>query len=318
MAQPPPICTDGWQALRWDPLGWLLDDAAPGVQWRTLVELFGRPEESPAVRRSLGAVNAAEPVASLLADLHPDGGWATAVPPWKRFSGPWWRLLAAVEWGADPTDPRLGAGAERMLDEVVGDGGIVLATAEGPSVPVTARVVQSMARLGRWSHLRVREAVAWLDEAAPVGPCGGWSVHSGESLVVPVAILTAVAESGENRPQLQRRAVESIARSIGVDPSDRLGVPLLDRTDLAETLWALARAGETYGGWMREPLLRLQRLQDEAGRWSRTLPFPAGLPVGERPAVGVASRGVTLRAVVALLRWAVDAELPRMYPQKPE
>ncbi len=115
-------CTQGWEALRGDSLDWLLDPARPNLHWRVLVELVGRPTDSPAVRRARGGANAVEPVASLLADLHPDGGWATTVPRWSVYNGPGWRLVAAVAWGADPDDPRLHAASERLLQARPGRG----------------------------------------------------------------------------------------------------------------------------------------------------------------------------------------------------
>ena len=72
-----PSCGSGWEALRGDSLAWLLDEARPNLQWRVLVELIGRPLDSPAVRRARGAANGVEPLASLLAELHSDGGWLT-------------------------------------------------------------------------------------------------------------------------------------------------------------------------------------------------------------------------------------------------
>ena len=113
-------CRAGWEALRGDPLPWLLDTGRPNLHWRVLLELIGRPPDSPAVRRARGGANAVGPVAALLADLHPDGTWATPARSWARYAGTGWRLAAAVAWGADPEDPRLHAGADTLEAAVSG------------------------------------------------------------------------------------------------------------------------------------------------------------------------------------------------------
>ncbi|MEJ2189136.1 MAG: hypothetical protein P8Y93_06905, partial [Acidobacteriota bacterium] len=72
---------------------------------------------------SRAGANAATPVASLLADLHEDGGWETSAGLWDTYAGPGWRLVAAVQFGADPSDPRINAAAERLLETAPGEGG---------------------------------------------------------------------------------------------------------------------------------------------------------------------------------------------------
>jgi hypothetical protein len=62
----------------------------------------------------------------------------------------------------------------------------------------------------------------------------------------------------------------------------------------------------------------IQRKQRHGGRWRREVSVPASLPVDRRPRVGSPSRWVTLKSAVALMHYAVDAGLPRMYPQKPQ
>jgi hypothetical protein len=86
------ICTQGWEALRGDSLGWLLDETRPNLHWRVLVELIGRPAASPAVRRARDRADSAEPVASLLTKLEADGEWLSRVPLWVPYRGFGWRF----------------------------------------------------------------------------------------------------------------------------------------------------------------------------------------------------------------------------------
>ena len=318
-------CSDAWESLRGDPLPWLLDPHRPNLHWRVLLELVRRPPESPAVVRARGGSDAVEPVASLIADLHPDGTWAVDVPLWRPYSGPGWRLLAAIQWGANPADPRLQAAAEVLLETAPGEGGFARREG-GLAVPwLTARVLHVLAELGWCRHPRFQEGLAWLEDGDANHPDGGWRVV-GRRSVTSECVVTAVALLGAltacvDRPRqvLKGRAVESLGRITGTPGAvpARFGHPDLGRTDEAELLWALARAGAPLESGMVLALKRVQQRQMEGGRWRRDVPVPGSLPVGFERGVGSPSRWVTLRCVVALMTYAVEARLPRLYPRKP-
>jgi hypothetical protein len=305
----------GWEALTGDPLPWLLDEHRPNLLWRTLVEVVGRPPGSPAVLRARGGANAAEPVATLLAELRPDGTWATGQATWARYGGPGWRLVAAAAWGADPGDPRLHAACERLLETAAGEGGFAARGSSAPSPVLTARLAQAAVELGFGRHLRVQEALAWLAETEEA-----WSGDLRRQAVTAVAVTAALA----GRLELGRQALRECAATAVLDAvsrpdpaADRLGHPNLARTDLAEMLWALARAGVSFEPRLAAPLARLQRLQGDGGRWPRRAPRPASPPIPSwfRAAADPSCQWVTLRAVVAMNAYAVDARLPRLFPQ---
>lgn len=314
----------GWEALRGDPLPWLLDDERPNLQWRTLTELVGRPTASPAVVRAQGGANAVDPVAALLEALHPDGSWACAEAWWDAGVGPGWRLLAAVQWGADPSDPRLQTAAAKLLEDAPGEGGFARDGSSAASSILTARVVQGLAGLGFARHPRLQEALAWLEEGARPAPDGGWLTEDPDGPPSPcgitaVATLDALTASGDGRRNaLRGRAVRGTLELLARGGADLelLGHPCLERTDLAEALWALARAGVALQEAMAQPLARLQARQLEGGRWPRDLAPPPGLPIGDLPVCGAPSRWVTLKAAVALLYYGEAAGLPRMFPRK--
>ena len=311
-------CAHGWEALSGDPLPWLLRGHRPNLQWRAAVELFGRAIESPAVRRAQGAASAAQPVASLIEELHPDGSWATSVPAWARYAGPEWRFIAAVQWGADPFDPRLHAAADRLLDDAGAGEGVAEIAGVRPSLPLTARAVQALAELGCCRDPRFLELLAWLEhETSP------WeSDVSAGCAVTSVAVLATLQSCATlRRPALLGRATAVLMQYLergAVGGSRRLGFPNLLRTDLGEVLWAFARAKVPFDRGMAHPLRSVQRMQGEEGRWPRRHPVPRTLPLSEadRPRPGSPSRWLTMRAVVAITAYAVDAELPRLFPVK--
>jgi len=318
-------CVDSWESLRGDSLAWLLDPLRPNLHWRVLLELVRRPLQSPAVVRARGGSNAAEPVASLIANLRPDGTWATDQPLWQPFAGPGWRLLAAVQWGADPTDPRLHAAAESLLETAPGEGGFARRDGGRVAPWLTARVLHGFAELGWCRHPRFQEGLAWLEDGGADHPEGGWRVvdrgsASGECAVTAVALLGALtACAGLGREILTARAVDSLARALigAAQRPTRLGHPCLGRTDRAEILCALSRAAVPLKSEMVPALKRLQRRQLDGGKWRRDVPVPKSLGVCPEGGVGFPSRWVTLKCVVALMTYAVEAGLPRMYPAKP-
>jgi len=319
-------CSFGWEALRSDPLPWLLDPNRPNLHWRVLVELVGRPAASPAVLRARGGANAVEPLATLLADLNPDGSWNTDAPYWKDVDGPGWRLVAAVQWGADPADPRLHAASESLLASAPGDGGFAGTEGTAAEPALTARALQALAELGWCRHPRFEEGLAWLEEAAQVASEGGWAkigrdqTAGDECAVTPVAILAALTACGPSRRRaLRERARASLKRVLGRGSEGLacLGHPCLDRTDPAEVIWALARSETPWGPAMTAALEDLQRKQDGIARWLREEAIPSGHPVDDGDRDGGLSRWVTLKAVVAVMHFAVEAGLPRFYPEKP-
>jgi len=319
------VCIHAWESLRGDSLSWLLDPQRPNLHWRVLVELVQRPADSPAVGRARGGSNVPEPVASLIADLQPDGAWAPEQGLWRPYSGPGWRYLAAVQWGADPNDPRLQRAAERMLEIAPGEGGFAVAEG-GRSAPwLTARFLHGLAELGWCRHPRFQEGLAWLEDGDAKHPAGGWRAvdrgsTSGECAVTAVALLCALAACAEDRrTALRERALRSLSRVLARTAKHRvrLGHPCLGRTDVAEILHALARAGAQLEPEMVPALRRVQRRQDEGGRWRRDVSVPISLGLRHEEKAGSPSRWVTLKCVVALMTYAVDARLPRMYPQKP-
>jgi hypothetical protein len=317
------MISDAWESLTGDPLPWLLDPNRPNLHWRVLVELVGRPADSPAVIRARGGANAAEPIASLLRDLQTDGTWSGDPSLWSMHSGCGWRLLAAVQWGADPTDPRLQAATELLLETTAGEGGFSHREGGAPSPWLTARMLQAAAELGWYRHPRIQEALAWLEEGADRHPDGGWSVLEDDGTaeaceVTAVALLAALGTWGDDRRRsLKERAIESLVRRLDSPHGDGrlLAHPCLEHTNPAEVLSTLARANAPLKSPMVGALADLQQRQIEGGRWRREAELPKTL-------VAPASNNgpscwVTLKCVTAIMRYAVEAKLPRMYPTRP-
>ncbi len=305
-----------WVHLRGDPSTFLLDDAEPGVLWRTLVELLERPDDSPAVRRARAACRERGSAAAILARQNPLGFWGSPSGYGARWGGTAWEFLAATWLGADPEDRRMARAAEVLLGALhPPSGGFATGKGRLPSACFTAEVCGALARLGFAHHPRVREAVAWL-AARPGYP--GWScpdlrhLTAGGCAVAAVAVLRLVAE----HPPNERRALaELLERALawldghalllaGPAPRGwlRWAHPNLGRADLLEAVYAQARLGVPAGEWLVRATQLVRGRQDSAGRWSQGDRVFRGEPFG------APSRWVTLKALVVLARYGRTLE----------
>lgn len=308
-----------WESLESDTLPWLLDTEHPSLLWRVLIELVGRPLDSPAVSRARGGADVAEPLATLLAPLRPDGSWDLESSPWTQWDGAVWRVIAAAQWGADPTDPRLCAAIDRLLeaDELH-------LQASHPSA--WARWLQAAAELGWGGDPRLEEGVARLESRLNWFDATCWVCEgaAGQGLCVVAAVAATgmlAAAPGLRRRPVGAWAIASVLEALRIGSkaacagSRGAGHPNLLRTDPIEALWVLARAGAPFDPVMAPALAGLQALQDEDGRWSRQVPAPE--PAGAGRVTGAPSRWITLRSLVALRHYAEAAGLSRLFPQRP-
>lgn len=305
-----------WRSLRGDPAAFLLDDGEPGVVWRALVELLGRPPDAPAaVRARLGSRERGA-AAGLLARQDPLGYWGSPATYGARWGGTAWHVLALAQLGADPEDPRAVLGAETMLEALQPHAtGFAVARGKPPSACFTAEVCAALTRFGFGHHPRVREAVAWLSGRQSEG--GGWScpdlrhLVGGGCPVTAVAVLRLVADTPaaerRSREPLRRRAADwLVERGLFLAGDAPVGWrscahPCLGRTDLVDALAALARSGCPGGDTVRHALATVLERQDAEGRWLQR----ARVPFGE--AYGEPSRWVTLKALLALAAYHFEA-----------
>jgi len=301
-----------WRHLSGDPSRFLLDDAEPGVVWRTLVDLLGRPHDSPAAQRARAASRTGGAAAALLAGQNPLGFWGSPSAYGAHWGGSAWQLIAAASLGADPEDPRVTRGVERLLDVLEPRaGGFAPAHGKMPAACFTAELTAALARFGYAHHPRIREALAWLAERDR--GTGGWSCpdlrHHVEGGCVPAAVATLrlvaelpPAERGPLQPLAERGAGWLLGNGLFLNgPQPRgwysFGHPALGRTDLVDALAALALLRRPAEAPITAGLTVVLARQDETGRWLQRAAVPHGEPRGEP------SRWVTLKALLAVAAW---------------
>ena len=306
-----------WRHLNGDPSPFLLDDAEPGVVWRFLVTVLGRPPDAPAVVRAREQARARGAAAQVLTGQDTLGFWGSPTAYGSHWSGSVWHLMAAAALGADPDDPRAARGVDTLLELLQPRmGGFSVGRGKMPSACFTAELCWALSRFGYTHHPRVREALAWLAERGERDR--GWTCpdlrhHTdGCCPVAAVAVLRLVAEAPaeERRPLhvlLQRAAGWLLGRGLLLDGPSPVGWqtfshPNLARVDLLDALAAFARLRWPAEPGIHRALEAVLAAQDSQGRWRQQHRTPFGEPPGGP------SRWVTLKALQALA--AYGDELP--------
>jgi hypothetical protein len=152
-------------------IDWLLASEDPGVLYRTLTDLLGRPEDDPEVKLARDAIPDGPKVRALLRGLEPDGRFG--VEPYRKWDGGHWRLVAL----ADLRYPARAAVLERIVDtELAWAAGLEVRWVAGRArrhASQEGNAVGAVCRLGYEADPRVGALVdrlvecQWLD--------GGWN-----------------------------------------------------------------------------------------------------------------------------------------------
>jgi hypothetical protein len=227
----------GWQeALRADPLAWLLEPADPAVRHQALRQLLDCPADDPDVAESRAAAMVSDPIASILVAQDPEGYWEKPGPGYAtKYRGTVWQLIFLDQLGADPEDERVRRACEYVLAHTQAEsGGFGASGVSGVGPPPPSRVIhcltgnllRALIGFGWLEDPRVSRAVEWqaraiTGEGAPrwyaSGTCGpGFACGANERL--PCAWGAVKALGGLARVPVGRRSLE-VTRAIetGVD-----------------------------------------------------------------------------------------------------
>src|SRR5215831_1799841 len=156
---------DDWrQALRGDPLPWLLEEETPAVRHLALRWLLDEPETSPAARRARAAAMRADPIAATLAAQDADGYWVQPGSGYSpKYTGTVWSLMFLDQLGADPRDEGIQRACAYVLEHTQApSGGFGM---EGRSSGVVhclhGNLLRALVGFGWLDDERVRAAVDW-------------------------------------------------------------------------------------------------------------------------------------------------------------
>ena len=157
-------------ALRANPLSWLLEPENPPVRYWTLRDLFDRPADDPEVTEAPAAIPAWPPVAKLLAAQKRGGYWVKRDYYLPKYDGTFWTLSVLADLGLTAENEQIRRACEFMFGFQRDNGefcrrrrvagkGLVWSDA-GPCTH--ARIVRFLIQFGYGDDPRTQAGIDWL------------------------------------------------------------------------------------------------------------------------------------------------------------
>src|SRR5438128_3846975 len=108
-----------WRSLlKGDPVPWLLERSDPAVRAVTLRSLLDRGPRDAELRDAQQRAMSTPPISTILRRQHADGAWPGANLYGPKYEGTHWANLLLVEYGVDPSDPRVRRAARYVLEQL--------------------------------------------------------------------------------------------------------------------------------------------------------------------------------------------------------
>ncbi|MFI5414903.1 MAG: prenyltransferase/squalene oxidase repeat-containing protein, partial [Candidatus Lutacidiplasmatales archaeon] len=174
-------------------LRWLLEPSQPGVRYRSLTGILGRPEGDPDVVATRKQVPALGWAAEILDERDPAGWWVDGASFYTpKYRSTVWRLLVLADLGVTRDDPAVRASCELWFArDQKADGGFGVGGSKAGHECLTGNAARALIEFGYGEDPRVRRAMEWLVDAAD--PKGGWSCYGSGRLLDTWEPLTAFA-----------------------------------------------------------------------------------------------------------------------------
>ncbi len=330
-----------WKSvLNADSTEWLLEKDNPSVQYFTLINILGMPENDPKTRRTKEEIMKIGVVPKILARQEDSGYWGRPEDFYIRskYKGTVWTLIILAELGADENDERIRKTCEFILEnsqdrESGGFSYLSAKTSGGDHNKVlpclTGNMVWSLIRFGHLEDPRVQNGVNWIvkyqrfDDRIKEVPKGWpydkfencWGKHTCHMGVVKA--LKALAEiPADDRSKDVKNTIEKGAeyllkhhihkRSYDLSRVSkpewlRFGFPLMWNTDILEILEILTKLGYKDNR-MQEAVDLVISKQDNQVRWMLENTFNGRFQVSiERK--GKPSKWITLKVLKVIKRF---------------
>lgn len=152
---------EAWKIM---PIGWLLS-GDPFVRYRTLTDLLSKPEDDREVVDAKDSILRYEPVKRILERQNAEGYWGYPTDIhawWPKKDTTFWLLGVLGDFGLDRGNSRIALACEYVFGTQLHHGGFGWAPPPTPSDCYTGILVESLARLGYTSDLRLQKAYSWL------------------------------------------------------------------------------------------------------------------------------------------------------------
>jgi len=297
---------DNWKSLlNANPIPWLLEDNNPSVRYFTLIDILGKAQNDPEVRKTKEEIMKKGVVLKILAKQKEGGYWEDSQNFYTaKYKGTVWQIIILAELGAGGKDSHIRKACEFILknsQDNESNGFSIWVSAKtgggrssGVIPCLTGNLVYSLIKLGYLKDKRVQSSIKWIttyqrfDDGIKSTPkdwpyeklVACWGKHSCHMGVVKA--LKALAEIPVNqRNKVVKNTIEEgveylLKHHIYKRSHDlsriskpgwlRLGFPLMYQTDVLEILGVLTQLGY-HDERMQEAIDRLILKQDNQGRW---------------------------------------------------
>jgi hypothetical protein len=327
-----------WKSwLKADPTEWLLEEENPSVCYLTLMDIWGKPQTNPEVRKAKKAIMERGVVPRILAKQREGGYWGKREDFYvkAKYKGTIWQLIILAELGADGKEEKVRRACEFVLGISQGrqSGGFsYLGTSKEGGfhyavLPcLTGNMVWSLIKFGYLENPRVQHGIEWIskyqrfDDGEGRAP-KGWPYDKREQCLGKhtcylgiVKALKALAEIPEARRTANVKHVISKGAEYLLchhlfkrshNPSQvikpkwtRFGFPLMWDADALEMTGLLTKLGYRDSR-MQEAIDLILSKQDDQGRWTLEETFNGRFQVNIEQK-GKPSKWVTLNALRVL------------------
>jgi len=328
---------DWRRVLNADPLPWLLEPEDAAVRHMALQFLLDRPAEDAQVIDACNLAMLSEPIASILANQHPDGYWVKPGHGYSpKYTGTVWSIIILDQLGATGADPRVSAGCEYVLSHTATTRGGFGFSGSGAKRPSPSSVVhclngnllRALIGFGWLDDERTQQSLDWqarsitgddFDRYYKSGTTGpGFACFINGALPCgwgAVKALRALARIPVHRrePSVQAAIDQGVAFLLSCDPATaayptsskvsdswfKLGFPSGYVADVLQVCEALSELGHAKDPRLKHTIDWLLSKQDSAGRWRNQSAYTHKLWI-DIEKQGAPSKWVTLRACYVL------------------
>jgi hypothetical protein len=144
---------------------WLLAINAPGVRYLVLRDLLDRPENDPELVDAREAAHTKGPIATILANMHPDGYWVEAGPGYyPKYFGTVWSIITLAQLGATAkADRRIEQACAYVLEHALASSGqfSVSGMPSGTADCLQGNLCEALVSLG-YNDPRLQIAFEWM------------------------------------------------------------------------------------------------------------------------------------------------------------
>ncbi len=276
-------------ALRGDPVSWLLEPENPSVRYWALADILGRPADDREVQDARSAILRQPLVHELFAGQHPEGHWGEDETKPYTARGALGVLIVLHTLGVEP-DERTAAGCDsflRFCQHESGGFSMTKARRSGIFPCTTGEHLPLLVYFGLGDDPRVRRAFTFVAEdmsADDALDCGRYQhrdcLWGAIAALNGLAVLPADMRSPQSEQVVGRLADALLDADYDFEGEHKrwftFGVPRA--WDLLSALRALAAHGYAHDPRFAPLLDLFLARQDEHGRWhcgstSRTWPL---------------------------------------------